>query len=63
MNNGKIYYETQGKKLNSNFASNLELLTANKEYNYLAYLISDNNSVSCKVAKYKGKNKVDLLGK
>lgn len=57
----KIYYNEAGKKLNSQFAANLELLTANGKYNYVAFLMSDVNSLSVKVAKYKGLNRVELI--
>jgi predicted HTH transcriptional regulator len=33
----KIYYEAQGLKLNEKFASNLELLTNDGKFNYVAY--------------------------
>ncbi|MDR1895928.1 MAG: ATP-binding protein, partial [Prevotellaceae bacterium] len=36
----KIYYEAAGKILNRHFASNLELLTENDLYNYVAYLLA-----------------------
>ena len=57
----KIYYEEKGLKLNEKFASNLELLTVDGYYNYVAYLMADSNGVSIKVAKYAGINKVDLI--
>jgi predicted HTH transcriptional regulator len=57
----KIYYEERGLKLNDKFATNLELLTEDSYYNYVAYLLADNNGVSIKVAKYAGTNKVDLI--
>ncbi len=57
----KIYYEESGTKLTKNFASNLELLTEAKEYNYVAYLMADNNSNSIKVAKYAGISRADLI--
>jgi len=57
----KIYYEAQGLKLNEQFASNLELLTNDGEFNYVAYLMADSNGTSIKVAKYKGLNKVHLI--
>jgi predicted HTH transcriptional regulator len=57
----KIYYEEKGLKLNDKFATNLELLTEDGYYNYVAYLLADNNGVSIKVAKYAGTNKVDLI--
>ena len=36
----KIYYESSGKMLNQQFAPNLELLTEEGQYNYVAYFIS-----------------------
>jgi predicted HTH transcriptional regulator len=57
----KIYYEEKGLKLNDKFASNLELLTEDGHYNYVAYLLADANGTSLKVAKYSGKNKIDLI--
>lgn len=57
----KIYYEAKGLKLNEQFASNLELLTPDGKYNYVAYLMADNNGTSIKVAKYDGLNKVNLI--
>ena len=56
----RIYYEESGKKLNSKYASNLGLKTDDDVYNYVAFLMSDVNSVSVKVAKYKGKTRVNL---
>jgi len=50
----KIYYETLGKNLTEQFASNLELLTDDGKYNYVAYLLADINVTSIKVAKYAG---------
>ena len=57
----KIYYDARGLKLNEKFASNLELLTANGKYNYVAYLMADTNATSIKVAKYNGINKIHLI--
>ncbi|HLF52908.1 RNA-binding domain-containing protein [Flavobacterium sp.] len=57
----KIYYEATGTKLNDKFATNLELLNADNEYNYVAYLLSDKNNTSIKVAKYKGTSRVNLI--
>ena len=56
----KIYYEGSGKMLNQLFASNLELLTEEGEYNYVAYLLADVNGISVKVAKYNGFDRADL---
>lgn len=57
----KIYYEEKGLNLNDQFAQSLELLTKDGRYNYLAYLLADENGVSIKVAKYAGDTKVDLI--
>lgn len=57
----KIYYQERGLELNKNFANSLELLTPEGKYNYIAYLLADENGVSIKVAKYAGKDKVNLI--
>lgn len=41
-----------GFTLNEHFLENLDLLTDTGEYNYVAYLLADENSMSIKVAKY-----------
>lgn len=51
----KIYYQERGLELNNKFANSLELLTPEGKYNYIAYLLADENGVSVKVAKYAGK--------
>ena len=57
----KIYYEGKGFKLNDKFESSLELYTPEGKYNYVAYLLADENSISIKVAKYAGSDKYDLI--
>jgi len=57
----KIYYNETGLKLNEKFASTLELLTTRNTYNYAAYLLSDSNGTSIKVAKYLGTDRIDLI--
>jgi predicted HTH transcriptional regulator len=57
----KIYYQESGKKLNQQFTSNLELMTEDGFLNYVAYMLSDVNTVSIKFAKYKGKDRADLI--
>ena len=57
----KIYYEAKGTTLNKNFAKTLELQNEEKDFNYVAYLMADENGTSVKVAKYKGTNRVDLI--
>lgn len=56
----KIYYEGAGRILGEHFASNLELFAKGDEYNYVAYLLADTNSVSVKLAKYAGDDRADL---
>ena len=55
-----IYYQGIGKVLNDQFAKNLELLTEDHSYNYVAYLLNDVNTISVKVARYNGMDRVDL---
>lgn len=57
----KIYYNETPLKLNEQFAHNLELLTEDGYYNYAAYLLSDVNGNSIKVAKYAGTDRVHLI--
>lgn len=56
----KIYYEAAGKTLNEHFAKSLELLTDEGKFNYVAYLMADANGMSMKVAKYNGKDRINL---
>src|SRR5690606_25702316 len=44
----RIYYQGIGKVLNDQFAKNLELLTEDNSYNYVAYLLNDVNTISVK---------------
>jgi len=57
----KIYYSGTPLKLNDKFAHNLELLTEKGEFNYAAYLLSDENGNSIKVAKYAGLDRIKLI--
>ena len=57
----KIYYEEHGLKLNNNFLQNLDLLTSEGKYNYNAFLLADENTVSIKLVRYLGTNKLELL--
>ena len=57
----KIYYDEKGFAVNDSFLENLDLYTPNAELNYAAYLLADQNSVSIKVAKYAGTDKVELI--
>lgn len=57
----KIYYEEKIKIINDNFLNQLDLIMEDGRYNYLAYLLSDNNNVSIKVATYSGTDAYDLI--
>lgn len=57
----KIYYEEHSLKLNDNFLQNLDLLTSEGKYNYNAFLLADENTVSIKLVRYLGTNKLELL--
>ena len=57
----KIYYEEHGLKLNDNFLQNLDLLTSEGKYNYNAFLLADENTISIKLVRYLGTNKLELL--
>lgn len=57
----KIYYQETGIELPQQFAKNLELLTQDNVYNYAAYLVSDKNNISIKVARYSTNDRTDLI--
>lgn len=57
----KIYYEEKGFNINNNFLKQLELYTEDGKYNYNAYLLADNNTISIRFGKYEGTNAVDLI--
>jgi len=57
----EIYYAEKKLKLNDEFFASLDLVDEKGRYNYLAYLLADENGVSIKVAKYAGTTKVDLI--
>ena len=57
----KTHYAAKGITLNDRFADSLGLLTTDGRYNFLAYLLADENDMSMKVAKYAGTDKCDLL--
>lgn len=56
----KVYYETKGLHLNSKFAENLDLLTNDGKYNYVAFLLADKNNISIKLAQYNSNNRTNL---
>ena len=57
----KIYYEEKGFSINNNFLKQLNLYTDDGKYNYNAYLLADNNSISIRFGKYDGTNSVNLI--
>lgn len=57
----KIYYQEIGIELPNKFAQNLELISEQNKYNYVAYLVSDKNNLSIKVAKYASEDRTDLI--
>ena len=57
----RIFYQESGFKLNDRFAANLELLGPDGSFNYAAYLLSDVNGMSIKVARYRGTSRIDLI--
>lgn len=57
----KIYYEEMNYTINDNFLQQLGLIMEDGKYNYLAYLLSDYNNISIKVATYSGNDTYDLI--
>ncbi len=57
----KIYYEEKGFSINNNFLRQLDLYTDDGKYNYNAYLLADNNTISIRFGKYDGTNSVNLI--
>ena len=57
----KEQYEDKGYEIGDNFLFQLELYTEEKEYNYLAYLLSDQNSLQFQYARYSGDDVFDLV--
>lgn len=56
----RIYYDEIGKTLNDNFKRSLELITDDEKYNYVAYLMADENNNSVKVAKFFSLDKLEI---
>lgn len=57
----KIYYEEMGFTINDNFLEFLDLVDKDGNYNYLAYLLADNNRIPICVGTFKGTDKMDLI--
>lgn len=56
----KMYYMEKGLDVGENFERQLDFYTSDNKFNYIAYLLADNNKISIKVAKYVG-NDVDEI--
>lgn len=57
----KIYYQENGYEINDNFLKKLDLYDDNNDFNYIAYLLSDNNNISVQFAKYEGDDVYNLV--
>lgn len=57
----KIYYTEKGFDIGDNFEKQLDFFTNDGKYNYVAYLLADENRVSIKVAKYAGDDVDELM--
>lgn len=57
----KIYYEEMGFAINDNFLELLDLVDKDGNYNYLAYLLADNNRIPICVGTFKGTDEMDLI--
>lgn len=57
----KIYYKEKGFDVGDNFEKQLGFFTQDNKYNYLAYLLADENTISIKVAKYAGDDIDELM--
>lgn len=57
----KIYYQEKGFEINNNFLKKLDFYMEDGSFNYIAYLLSDNNNVSIQFAKYKGNDVYNLI--
>lgn len=56
----RIYYDEIGYQFTSNTYKQFHLQLETGEYNYLAYLLSDQNALVFNVGKFKGNNVVEL---
>lgn len=57
----KIYYTEKGFDVGENFEKQLDFYTADGKYNYVAYLLADENRVSIKIVKYAGTDVDELI--
>jgi predicted HTH transcriptional regulator len=60
----KIYYAGRGYDTDGDyFLKNLDLYTDDGRFNYLAYLMADDNGISIKMVQYEGTDKVNIVEK
>ncbi len=57
----RIYYDSVDKRLTSQFYKTLDLLNEEGKFNYVAFLLADNNNISIKVARYEGSDRGPLV--
>ena len=57
----KIYYQENGFEVNDNFLKKLDFYMEDGSFNYIAYLLADNNNISIQFAKYKGNDVEHLI--
>lgn len=57
----KDHYREKGFEIGDNFLIQLELFTEDKEFNYLAYLLSDQNSLKLQYARYDSDDVFNLV--
>lgn len=57
----KIYYQEKGFEVNKNFLKKLDFYMEDGSFNYIAYLLADNNNISIQFAKYKGDDVENLI--
>ena len=57
----RVYYEERGMTLNEHYAENLDFLLPDGRYNYVAFLMSDENNISVKLAKYSSEDRSQLI--
>ena len=57
----KIYYTEKCFDIGDNFEKQLDFFTTDGKYNYVAYLLADENRVSIKVAKYASDDVDELM--
>lgn len=56
-----IYYQSKGIDFGDGFAKTLGLLTEEGQFNYVAFLLADENDTSMKLAKYAGTDRDELI--